>query len=73
MMLPLLHHGMLMLGIPFTHPELMTTTSGGSPYGATHWAGVDGNTPISDDSRKLAIALGRRLAETAVLLKKNNV
>ena len=72
MMLPLLHHGMLLLGIPYTNPELMTTASGGSPYGASHWAGVDGNTPISDDSRKLAIALGRRLAETAVLLKKNN-
>ena len=72
MMLPLLHHGMLLLGIPFTHPELMTTASGGSPYGATHWSGVAGDTPFSDDSRKLAIALGRRLAETAVLLKKNN-
>lgn len=72
MMLPLLHHGMLLLGIPYTHAELMTTASGGSPYGASHWAGVDGDTPISDDSRKLAIALGRRLAETAVLLKKNN-
>ena len=72
MMLPLLHHGMLLLGIPFTHPELMITASGGSPYGATHWSGVGGDTPISDDSRKLAIALGRRLAETAVLLKKNN-
>ena len=72
MMLPLLHHGMLLLGIPFTHPELMTTATGGSPYGATHWSGVAGDTPFSDDSRKLAIALGRRLAETAVLLKKNN-
>lgn len=72
MMLPLFHHGMLLLGIPYTHAELMTTSSGGSPYGASHWAGVDGDTPISDDSRKLAIALGRRLAETAVLLKKNN-
>lgn len=72
MMLPLFHHGMLLLGIPYTHAELMTTSSGGSPYGASHWAGVDGDTPISDDSRKLAIALGRRLAETAILLKKNN-
>lgn len=72
MMLPLFHHGMLLLGIPFTHAELMTTASGGAPYGATHWSGVDGNTAITDDSRKLAIALGRRIAETAVLLKKNN-
>ncbi len=70
MMLPLMHHGMLLLGIPYSQPELMTTASGGSPYGASHWAGVDGNTPISDDSRKLAIALGRRLAETAKLLNQ---
>ena len=70
MMLPLLHHGMLLLGIPYSHPELMTTSSGGSPYGASHWAGVDGNKPISEDSRKLAIALGRRLAETAKLLQQ---
>ncbi|MDO8652282.1 MAG: NAD(P)H:quinone oxidoreductase [Undibacterium sp.] len=70
MMLPLLHHGMLLLGIPYSNAELMTTTSGGSPYGASHWAGVDGNTPISEDSRKLAIALGRRLAETAQQLQQ---
>lgn len=72
MMLPLLHHGMLLLGIPYSHPELMTTASGGSPYGASHWSGVNGNMPISDDSRKLAIALGRRLAETAKLLQQKN-
>ncbi len=65
MMLPLLHHGMLLLGLPYTHPQLMTTASGGSPYGATHWSGVNGNHPISEDTRQLAIALGRRLAETA--------
>jgi len=65
MMLPLLHHGMLIVGLPYSQPELMTTSSGGSPYGATHWAGLDGKNPISDDSRKLAIALGKRLAETA--------
>ncbi len=70
MMLPLLHHGMLLLGIPYSHPELMTTASGGSPYGASHWSGVDGDTPISEDSRKLAIALGRRLAETAKKLQQ---
>ena len=65
MMLPLLHHGMVIVGLPYSQPELMTTSSGGSPYGATHWAGLDGKNPISDDSRKLAIALGKRLAETA--------
>ena len=69
MMLPLLHHGMLIMGLPYTQPELMTTSTGGSPYGASHWAGVDGDKPISDDEKKLAIALGRRLAETAVRLQ----
>ncbi|MES2830775.1 MAG: NAD(P)H:quinone oxidoreductase [Pseudomonadota bacterium] len=65
MMLPLLHHGMLLLGLPYTQPELMITTSGGTPYGATHWSGVDGSQPISDHTRTLAIAQGRRLAGIA--------
>ncbi len=69
MMLPLMHHGMLLVGIPYSHAELMTTSTGGSPYGASHWAGIKGDTPISEDSKKLAIALGRRLAETAQKLK----
>ncbi|MDY7538228.1 NAD(P)H:quinone oxidoreductase [Undibacterium sp. RTI2.1] len=69
MMLPLMHHGMLLVGIPYSHVELMTTRTGGSPYGASHWAGIKGDTPISEDSKKLAIALGRRLAETAQKLK----
>jgi NAD(P)H dehydrogenase (quinone) len=68
MMIPLLHHGMLVMGLPYTHPELMTTSSGGSPYGATHWSGIDGNKPITDDEKRLAIALGKRLAETAAAL-----
>jgi NAD(P)H dehydrogenase (quinone) len=62
MMIPLLHHGMLVMGLPYTEPELMTTESGGSPYGATHWSGVDGRRPVTDDEKRLAIALGRRLA-----------
>lgn len=70
MMLPLLHHGMLILGLPFTHPELMTTKSGGSPYGATHWSGIDGKLPLTTDTRTLAIALGKRLAETSLQLQK---
>lgn len=70
MMLPLLHHGMLILGLPFTHPELMTTKSGGSPYGATHWSGLDGKLPLTTDTRTLAIALGKRLAETSLQLQK---
>lgn len=69
MMLPLMHHGMLILGLPFSeHPELMTTTSGGSPYGATHWSGLDGKQALSEDSKRLAIAIGKRLAETALKL-----
>lgn len=68
MMLPLLHHGMMVLGVPYTQAELMTTTTGGTPYGASHWSGVDGRQTISADTRALAIALGRRLAETAVRL-----
>jgi NAD(P)H dehydrogenase (quinone) len=66
MMLPLLHHGMLLLGLPYTQPELMTTTSGGTPYGASHWSGLNGDRPLTDDSRSLAIALGRRLAQIAL-------
>ncbi|SNT20493.1 NAD(P)H dehydrogenase (quinone) [Noviherbaspirillum humi] len=65
MMLPLLHHGMLLLGLPYTQPALMATSTGGSPYGASHWAGSGGNQPLSEDSKTLAVALGRRLAETA--------
>jgi NAD(P)H dehydrogenase (quinone) len=66
MMLPLLHHGMLLLGLPYTQPELMTTASGGTPYGASHWAGLNGDRPLTEDSRSLAIALGRRLAQIAL-------
>ncbi|HEX7341577.1 MAG TPA: NAD(P)H:quinone oxidoreductase [Rhodanobacteraceae bacterium] len=63
MMLPLLHHGMLLLGIPFTEPELNATRSGGTPYGASHVTGTNGDLPISDEERMLARKLGRRLAE----------
>ena len=68
MMIPLLHHGMLVMGLPYTHPELMTTSTGGSPYGATHWSGIDGDKAISQDEKSLTIALGRRLAEAAAKL-----
>ncbi len=69
MMLPLLHHGMLIVGLPYTESALMTTASGGSPYGATHWSGVNGDQPLSDDTRTLATALGKRLAQTARKLR----
>lgn len=65
MMLPLLHHGMLLTGIPYTEPALHTTTTGGSPYGATHVAGPNNDRPISDDERTLCLALGRRVATLA--------
>ena len=71
MMLPLLHHGMLLLGIPYTQAELMTTSSGGTPYGASHWSGVSGTQAISADTRALAIALGQRLAQTTLKLQNN--
>lgn len=63
MMLPLLHHGMLLVGIPFTEPALSTTTTGGSPYGASHVAGPHGENPLSEDERALTRALGQRLAD----------
>lgn len=69
MMLPLMHHGMLLLGLPYAQPELMTTASGGSPYGASHWSGVNGSHAISEETKSLAIALGRRLAQTACKLQ----
>jgi NAD(P)H dehydrogenase (quinone) len=59
-----------LLGLPYTHPELMTTTSGGTPYGASHWSGANGTQAISDDTRLLSIALGRRLAKTASKLRE---
>lgn len=65
MMLPLFHHGMLIVGLPYSEADLQTTRGGGTPYGASHVAGMGGDTPISDAERRLAIALGRRLAEIA--------
>lgn len=67
MMLPLLHHGMLIVGIPYTESTLTTTRTGGTPYGASHFAGGD-NTHISADEKTLATALGSRLARTAAQL-----
>ena len=71
MMLPLLHHGMLLMGLPYTEASLMTTCSGGSPYGATHWSGIAGDKAMTDDSKQLAIALGKRLAQTAIKCKEH--
>ncbi len=68
MMIPLLHHGMLMLGLPYSEVDLNTTRSGGTPYGVSHYAGVDDNLPVSEEEKNLARALGRRLAQTALKL-----
>lgn len=68
MMLPLFHHGMLVLGIPYTEPELMLTSSGGTPYGASHTAGASSNAPLTDHEKNLCMALGRRLAHVAIKL-----
>jgi len=65
MILPLLHHGVLLVGIPYTEPALHSTRSGGTPYGASHVAGDHDDQPISAEERELAIALGRRVAEAA--------
>ena len=65
MMTPLLHHGMLIVGLPYTEAELSTTTSGGTPYGASHLAGATGDRALTDEEKKLCFALGKRLAATA--------
>ena len=68
MMLPLLHHGMLMVGIPYTQKQLTTTRSGGTPYGASHLAGPHSDVALSDEEQQLCIALGRRLASVSARL-----
>ena len=70
MMIPLLHHGMVICGLPYSNPELSETATGGTPYGVTHLAGAKGNLPISAEEKKLALAQGQRLAEIALALKK---
>ncbi len=68
MMLPLLHHGMVMVGLPYSEPDLAKTSSGGTPYGASHVSGPDGGMAISDEESRLCIALGKRVAEMATKL-----
>lgn len=65
MMLPLLHHGMMIVGLPFTLAELNHTRSGGTPYGPSHLAGLDGDRPLDEDERFLCRALGKRVARVA--------
>lgn len=68
MMLPLLHHGMVIVGLPYSEPELSTTQSGGTPYGASHVAGLANDQAISESEKKLCMALGKRLARFALKL-----
>ncbi len=70
MMLPLLHHGMLVMGLPYTETALHATRSGGTPYGASHFAGLADDQPLTEAERTLCIAQGRRLAEIALKLGK---
>jgi len=70
MMLPLLHHGMLLLGIPYSETDISNTTSGGTPYGASHLAGPDNDRPITEEEKRLCLALGKRLATTVHQLQQ---
>jgi len=70
MMLPLLHHGMLLSGLPYTEPDLTSTDTGGTPYGASHVAGASGNPLLSEAENRLAFAQGKRLADLALKLSR---
>ena len=69
MMIPLLHHGMLVQGLPYKDSALAKTLTGGTPYGSSHVAGIDNNNSLSDDEKSLCILQGQRIAETAKKLK----
>ncbi len=71
MMLPLLHQGMVIVGLPYTETDLITTQSGGTPYGPTHYAGADSNKPLTEEEKRLCKALGRRVADIAKRLTSN--
>ena len=72
MMLPLLHHGMIIMGVPYSEPALTSTQSGGTPYGASHVAGPDSNNSITEDEKQICMAMGARLAELALKLRITN-
>nr|WP_279538449.1 NAD(P)H:quinone oxidoreductase [Pseudomaricurvus alcaniphilus] len=71
MLLPLLHQGMVIAGIPYSEADLMQTRSGGTPYGASHLAGSDNKLPVSAEEKRLCQALGKRVASLAKALGKN--
>lgn len=68
MMLPLLHHGMVLMGIPYSEPELHKTQSGGTPYGPSHVSGMMSDTQLSVEEQRLALAFGKRLAQLSIAL-----
>lgn len=70
--IPLLHHGMLIVGLPYTSPDLMRTKSGGTPYGASHYAGESGNNPLDETEGALCKQLGARVAQVAAALKASD-
>jgi NAD(P)H dehydrogenase (quinone) len=70
MMLPLLHHGMILVGLPYSETELLRTRSGGTPYGPSHLAGPESNLPLTEEERRLCLALGKRLARAALALSR---
>jgi NAD(P)H dehydrogenase (quinone) len=72
MLIPLLHHGMLITGLPYTEPDLLHTRTGGTPYGPSHLAGPDSSLPVTDEEKRLCVALGRRLAEIAAALARRS-
>jgi NAD(P)H dehydrogenase (quinone) len=69
MMLPLFHHGMLMVGLPATEPDLLSTQTGGTPYGASHLAGGSNGNSLSDEEQRLCRALGKRIAKISSKLQ----
>jgi NAD(P)H dehydrogenase (quinone) len=70
MMLPLFHLGFIVLGLPFTEPDLTTTQSGGTPYGASHVAGSNSKNPVTEEEQRLCFALGKRLADITSKLNR---
>lgn len=72
MMMPLFHLGYVLIGVPYTEPDLNTTQSGGTPYGASHVAGIDGKNSITEEEQRICIAQGKRLADIAVTLNARN-
>lgn len=72
MMQPLFHHGMILMGTPYTESDLTTTTSGGTPYGVSHYAGPENNRPVSSEEKNLCLATGKRLARMALALNQQD-